>query len=150
MPRRNASGDASLQSANITTNSRGGIPIEAKYAAQSFTNATWIEGGSLKRYWKRMDLAPSKSANLVWCLVFTPSDHQLEEGCDTCASAHLKKNMSCSMNQQTPTPKHELGVLYKFKKYSEPEYTFMEMEEFKDVPPGEHSVYGTYVQLFVI
>jgi hypothetical protein len=151
MPRRRLDGNSDFGKGSITANYRGHEHLDDTFQVKNFTNVTWIEGRTLKRYWEREDLAPkSDLENIVFCLVYTPSDLQVDNGCDRCITWHHQKRAACSMNTTHASPSDQEGTLYSFTKRGRPIYTFQELDEGRLEPPGRASIHGAYIRLFPI
>jgi hypothetical protein len=111
MPRRRKDGNTDFGTGSITADYRGGEKLDDMYRVQNFTEATYVQGETLRRFWARPDLHASDDKTLQFFLVYSPSQRQLEFHCDKCVARHKMLNLACSMNKHQPTQFIDITLL---------------------------------------
>lgn len=138
------------QSLHMTALYRGGNHLDERFHVRKFADATYVQGETLRRYWHRPDLeseADRPAPDAKYFLVYSPTNDQLEQACDRCASFHKPTNPVCARNTVTKqTPMVDPTTLYNFvTPLAGPNVGFDVLAE--DQPLGRTKVHGEWIRL---
>jgi len=105
MPRRRRDGslDTGKYTGAITSQYRSGSRLDDRFRVSNFTQATFISGKTLERYWHRPDLYTSDDPDIWYFLRYTPTINMVDNSCDHCVTRHHYLKLSCSMTRNIPT-----------------------------------------------
>ena len=105
MPRRRADGslDSGTYSGAITSQYRAGARLDDRFRVANFTDADYINGLTLERYWHRPDLHESEDPAIWYFLRYSPTIHMVDNSCDHCVTRHHPLKLSCSMTRRVQT-----------------------------------------------
>lgn len=148
MGRRRADGSSDFGTGAITSEFRGLQKLDEKFRVQNFTDATYVQGATLRRFWDRPDLNTSDDPTVRFCLVYTPTPRQVSLFCDRCVTLHRQLNPVCTMNIRGKISKFEdPTLLYDFKNPDAAPKFFEEIEGTRVGPPGRSKVCGVQIRM---
>lgn len=154
MWRNRKTATATAGSAVLLASGRG-VRLPPKFRAANFIDATFVQGGTLRRFWHRPEYeAPDEDGytkygdTVKYFLTRTPTKHQVATGCDRCPGRHQLKNLACSANfRDKESPLRNDAILYDFvDPVNGPKFHFRIIEE--EIFAGPASVSGAWVVLY--